>query len=81
MAEIERDGPDVLIRLKDEELEDLLSVIEAVSNSTARYSNNFPEGSLRKRLEQIRARAGWDWANGLGSCPPNGSNVFQVKVD
>ena len=80
MAEIERDGDDVLIRMKTHELEDLICVIENASNSTARYSNHFPEGSLRKTIEQDKANAGWLWGNGFGDCPPNGSNVFGVKV-
>lgn len=81
MVEIERDGDDVLIRMKTEDLEDLLQVIENVSNSTARYSNHLPDGSLRKKIEQEKANAGWLWSNGLGSCPPHNSNVFEVKVD
>lgn len=79
MIEIERDGDDVLIRMKTLELEDLIETLESAGNSTARYRNSFPEGSLRNTIELSKAHAAWNWSNGLGSCPPNNVNQFEIK--
>lgn len=78
MAEIERDGDDVLIRMKTIDLENLVYTLEAAGNSAARYRNSFPEGSLRRKFELDKANAAWLWANALGACPPNGSNTFET---
>jgi len=80
MVEIERDGDDVLIRLKTGELEDLINVLESVGISACRYRNNFPEGSLRHQFELDKAYAAWHWSNGLGACPPNNSNTFEARI-
>lgn len=79
MAEIERDGDDVLIRLKQEELESLDHVLETCGLGAMRFSNSFPKGSKSYNLWVYRASAAWQWADGLGACPPNSSNTFTVN--
>lgn len=79
MAEIERDGDDVLIRMKTDELEALVWTLEKTGNSACRECNRYESGSLMYNLKLTQAQSAWDWAENL-SIPTNNSHSFTVKV-
>lgn len=80
MGRVNNEVEKVNIELSLDELTDLIEVLERSGNSTARYSNAFPEGSIRRRTEQDRAYAAWNWAETLsiGTEPGIGCD-FEVK--
>jgi hypothetical protein len=80
MAEVERDGEDVLIRMKVNELEDLVNVLERTGNSSCRERNRYPEGTLPYRFRMQLAQAAWDWSENLSIYRPNIPHTFTVKI-
>lgn len=80
MAEIERDGDDVLIRMKVNELEDLVAVLEKTGNSSCRERRRYPEGSLPFEFQMQWAQLAWDWSENLSMHRPKSSHIFTVKV-
>jgi hypothetical protein len=80
MAEIERDGDDVLIRMKVSELEDLAAVLEKTGNSSCRERHRYPEGSLPWKFRMQWAQAAWDWAENFSIHRPKSSHIFSVKI-
>lgn len=80
MAEVERDGDDVFIRMKVGELEDLVNTLQKAGNSACRERLRYNVDSLPFKFRLQWAQAAWDWADNLAIHKPTSSHTFTVTV-
>lgn len=84
MAEVERDGDDILIRMNVNELEELSNILEKTGNSSCRERNRYPEDSIMYKFRLTLAQAAWDWAENLSVMLKYSrgtlSHTFKVKI-
>lgn len=80
MAEVERNGDDVTIKMKVSELEDLTNILEKTGNSTCRERTKYPADSLPHKFRLQLAQAAWDWSENLSIHRPNIPHTFTVTI-